>query len=397
MHRTERLKQRYSITGVTAHTPQEGYYVNFAFTEEQDQLRDFVRSFLEEKSSEEEVRRLMDTDDGYDAAVWSQMAEQLGLQSLIIPEAHGGQGFGYVELIIVLEEMGRSLLCAPFFSSVVLAANTLIHSGDEAAMAAYLPGIASGETLATLALSEESGKWNADGIALQASGGGDSWTLSGTKMYVLDGHIANLILVAGRTDAGISVFAVEGDAAGMTRDGLATMDQTRKQARLTFENTPATLVGTDGGGWAILERVLDLAAVGLAAEQVGGAQMCLDMAVEYAKVRVQFGRPIGSFQAIKHKCADMLLEVESAKSAAYYAGWAASELNDELPSVASLAKAYCSEAYFHAAAENIQIHGGIGFTWEHPAHLYFKRAKSSELLFGDPTYHRELLAQRIGI
>jgi alkylation response protein AidB-like acyl-CoA dehydrogenase len=216
-------------------------------------------------------------------------------------------------------------------------------------------------------------------------------------MYVLDGATANLILVAARTAAGVSLFSVAGDAAGLTRESLATMDQTRKQARLTFDNTPATLIGTDGQGWPVLERVLDLAAVGLAAEQVGGAQMCLDMAVEYAKVRVQFGRPIGSFQAIKHKCADMLLEVESAKSAAYYAGWAASELNDELPSVASLAKAYCSEAYFHAAAENIQIHGGIGFTWEHPAHLYFKRAKSSELLFGDPTYHRELLAQRIGI
>jgi alkylation response protein AidB-like acyl-CoA dehydrogenase len=175
------------------------------------------------------------------------------------------------------------------------------------------------------------------------------------------------------------------------------MDQTRKQAKLEFADTPAKLIGTDGGGWDVLSTVLDLAAVGLAAEQVGGAQMCLDMSVEYAKVRVQFGRPIGSFQAIKHKCADMLLEVESGKSAAYYAGWCAAEMNDELPSVACLAKAYCSEAYFHAAAENIQIHGGIGFTWEHPAHLYFKRAKSSELLFGDPTYHRELLAQRIGI
>ena len=193
------------------------------------------------------------------------------------------------------------------------------------------------------------------------------------------------------------MFTVAADAAGLSRTALQTMDQTRKQARLEFDNTPATLLGADGDGWKVLERVLDLAAVALAAEQVGGAQKCLDMSVEYAKVRVQFGRPIGSFQAIKHKCADMLLEVESAKSAAYYAGWCASELNDELPSVASLAKAYCSEAYFHASAENIQIHGGIGFTWEHPAHLYFKRAKSSELLFGDPTYHRELLAQRIGI
>ncbi len=216
-------------------------------------------------------------------------------------------------------------------------------------------------------------------------------------MFVLDGHTANVILVAARTGAGVSIFQVAGDAAGLTRTPLATMDQTRKQAKLEFNDVDAKLIGTEGAGWAAIERMLDLAAVALAAEQVGGGQFVLEMAVQYAKDRVQFGRPIGSFQAIKHKCADMLLEVESAKSAAYYAGWCAAELNDELPSVASLAKAYCSEAYFHAAAENIQIHGGIGFTWEHPAHLYFKRAKSSELLFGDPTYHRELLAQRIGI
>jgi alkylation response protein AidB-like acyl-CoA dehydrogenase len=195
----------------------------------------------------------------------------------------------------------------------------------------------------------------------------------------------------------VSLFAVEGDASGLTRTPLSTMDQTRKQARLEFSGTPARLIGGEGAAAGALARTLDLAAVALAAEQVGGAQRCLDMSVEYAKTRIQFGRPIGSFQAIKHKCADMLLEVESAKSAAYYAGWAAAEDSDELPVVASLAKSYCSEAYFHAAAENIQIHGGIGFTWEHDAHLYFKRAKSSELLLGDPSYHRELLAQRIGI
>ncbi|MEE9414102.1 MAG: acyl-CoA dehydrogenase family protein [Acidimicrobiales bacterium] len=376
--------------------------MNFAFSEEQDQLREFVRSFLDDKSAEDAVREQMATEQGYDEAVWSQMAEQLGLQSLIIPEEYGGQGFGYVELIVVLEEMGRTLLCAPFFSSVVLAANALIHSGDDAAKAALLPGIASGETIATLAFTEESGKWDEAGITMAATAAtsgeaGDGYTLTGTKMYVLDGHVADLLIVAARTGTGVSLFQVAGDAEGLTRTALATMDQTRKQARIDFAETPATLIGAEGGGWDVLERVLDLAVVALAAEQVGGAQMVLDMAVEYAKVRVQFGRPIGSFQAIKHKCADMLLEVESAKSAAYYAGWCASELNDELPSVASLAKAYCSEAYFHAAAENIQIHGGIGFTWEHPAHLYFKRAKSSELLFGDPTYHRELLAQRIGI
>jgi alkylation response protein AidB-like acyl-CoA dehydrogenase len=325
------------------------------------------------------------------------MAEQMGLQGLHIPEQYGGSGFGFVELGIVLEEMGRALLCAPFFSSVVLAANTLIHSGDEAAKKAHLPGIASGATVATLAFTEPSGKWDEAGITMQASGSGSSWTLSGTKMFVIDGHTADLVIVAARTGKGVSLFTVDAGASGLTRTALSTMDQTRKQARLDFANTPATLLGTEGEGWKVLSTVLDLAAVGLAAEQVGGAQRVLEMAVEYAKVRVQFGRPIGSFQAIKHKCADMLLEVESAKSAAYYGMWCASEMNDELPSVASLAKAYCSEAYFHATAENIQIHGGIGFTWEHPAHLYFKRAKSSELMFGDPTYHRELLAQRIGI
>ncbi|MEL0076060.1 MAG: acyl-CoA dehydrogenase, partial [Ilumatobacter sp.] len=249
-----------------------------------------------------------------------------------------------------------------------------------------------GTTIATLAFTEPSGRWDESGITMEATASGDGHTLTGTKSYVLDGHTADLIIVAARTAAGVSLFAVNGDASGLERTALATMDQTRKQARLEFSSTPATLIGADGGGWQVLETVLDLAAVGLAAEQVGGAQFVLDMAVQYAKDRVQFGRPIGSFQAIKHKCADMLLEVESAKSAAYYGLWCASEMNDELPSVASLAKAYCSEAYFHATAENIQIHGGIGFTWEHPAHLYFKRAKSSELLFGDPTYHREVLA-----
>jgi alkylation response protein AidB-like acyl-CoA dehydrogenase len=279
----------------------------------------------------------------------------------------------------------------------VLAANTLLHSGDEDAKKAHLPGIASGETRAALAFTEENGKWDEAGITAQATASGDGYSISGTKMYVLDGHTANAMIVAARTDAGVSLFAVDPSGAGVTATPLSTMDQTRKQAKVVLDGANGTLIGTDGGGWDVLSTVLDLAAVALAAEQVGGAQMCLDMSVEYAKVRVQFGRPIGSFQAIKHKCADMLLEVESAKSAAYYAGWCANEMNDELPSVASLAKSYCSEAYFHAAAENIQIHGGIGFTWEHPAHLYFKRAKSSELLFGDPTYHRELLAQRIGI
>jgi alkylation response protein AidB-like acyl-CoA dehydrogenase len=371
--------------------------VNFGFSEEQEELRSAVRRFLDDKSPSTEVRRLMETTEGYDPAVWSQMANQLGLQALTIPEEYGGAGFGYVELVVVLEEMGKSLLCAPYFSSIALAANALLGSGDDAAKGEYLPGIASGEIIATLAFTEETGRWDLDGVQLAATRSADGWTLDGTKSYVLDGHTANLVLVAARTDAGLSLFAVAGDAEGLERTALATMDQTRKQARLAFSGVQARLVGTDGGAGPVLSKTLDLAAVALAAEQVGGAQRVLDMSVDYAKTRIQFGRPIGSFQAIKHKCADMLLEVESAKSAAYYAGWAAAEDNDELPVTACLAKAYCSEAYFHAAAENIQIHGGIGFTWEHDAHLYFKRAKSSELIFGDPSYHRELLAQRIGI
>ncbi len=376
--------------------------MNFAFSEEQDQLRDAVRKFLEAKSPEAEVRRLMETTEGYDPAVWSQMANELGLQSLHIPEAHGGQGFTWVELGIVLEEMGRALLCAPYFSTVVLAANAIMNAGTDAQQGALLPGIASGETIATLAFTEPNGKWDAAGITLEATGSGDTAKLSGTKMFVIDGHTADLIVVVARAagttgEDGISFYTVAGDASGLTRTALATMDQTRKQAKLEFDGVEAQLLGTAGAGWPALAKTLDQAAVALSNEMVGGGQFVLDESVQYAKDRVQFGRPIGSFQAIKHKCADMLLEVESAKSAAYYAAWAAAEDNDELPVVASLAKAYCSDAYFHAAAENIQIHGGIGFTWEHNAHLYFKRAKSSEILLGDATYHRELLAQRIGI
>jgi alkylation response protein AidB-like acyl-CoA dehydrogenase len=385
--------------------------VNFVFSEEQEELRRAVRRFLDDKSPVAEVRRLMETTDGYEPKVWSQMGNELGLQSLAIPEAYGGQGYSFVELGIVLEEMGRALLCAPYFASVCLAANAIGNAGTEEQKQALLPGIASGETIATLAFTEPNGRWDAAGITMEAAPDGDGYRLDGTKMFVLDGHTAGLIVVAARQadsggTEGISFFTVDAGAPGLTRTALPTMDQTRKQAKLEFSGVRAELLGpgpgvspesTEGAGWAALSKTLDQAAVCLSAEMVGGAQRCLDMAVEYAKVRIQFGRPIGSFQAIKHKCADMLLEVESAKSAAYYAGWAAADDNDELPVVASLAKAYCSEAYFHAAAENIQIHGGIGFTWEHDAHLYFKRAKSSELLLGDPTYHRELLAQRIGI
>ena len=369
----------------------------FEVTEEQEEFRQALRRFFQQKSQTTEVRRLMATDEGYDPAVWKQMAEQLGLQSLTIPEQFGGSGFSYVELIVVLEEMGASLLCAPFFSTVALGANAILTSGDQSAQEYLLPGIASGETIATLAFTEDSGRWDAEGITLAAAKAEDGWVLNGHKSFVLDGHVAGLVLVVGRTPAGLSLFGVKGDADGLTRTPLATMDQTRKQARLEFADTPAWLIGVDGGAEPGLSKTLDLAAVALAAEQVGGAQRCLDSSVEYAKTRIQFGRPIGSFQALKHRMADLLLEVESLRSAVNYAAAAVADGSTEVPVVASLVKAYASETYFHVAAENIQIHGGIGFTWEHDAHLYFKRAKSSELLFGDASYHRERLATRIGL
>jgi len=371
--------------------------MNFGFSEEQEELRKMVRRFLEEKSPESEVRRLMATAEGYDPAVWAQMANELALQGLGIPEEYGGQGYGPVELYVVFEEMGAALLCSPYFSTVALAANALLFVGSDDDKAAFLPGIASGETIATLALTDDAGLWDLTATSTTAVRSGEGYALNGVRSYVTDGSTATLLLVPAMTDAGLSLFAVEGNAAGVTREALSTMDQTRKQSRLEFVDVPARLVGEDGDALAGLESTVQVAEAALAAEQVGGAQRVLDASVEYAKNRVQFGRPIGSFQAIKHKCADMLLDVESAKSAAYYAAWAAQERNEELPIAASLAKSFCSEAYFHCAAENIQIHGGIGFTWEHPAHLYFKRAKSSELFLGDPAYHRELLAQRLGI
>ncbi len=369
----------------------------FAFTEEHDALRMSVRRFLTERSPETEVRALMETTDGYDPSVWSLMARQIGLQGLALPEKYGGSGAGFVDLQIVLEEMGRALLCAPFLSTVVLAANALLTSGDEAACAEYLPGIAEGTTIAALAVTEAKGSWKAEDVTASADRNNSGYRLTGEKLFVPDGHVATLLLVVARTAAGPSLFAVDPSAAGVTREAMGTLDATRKQSRLVFESAPARLVGEDGGAAAPLAATMDLAAAALAAEQAGGARRVLEMAVEYAKVREQFGRPIGSFQAIKHKCADMLLEVESSTSAAYAVGWAIDEGSDEVGVLASLAKAYCSEAYTHAAAESIQIHGGIGFTWEHPAHLYFKRAKSTEILFGTPRQHRAQLADRLGI
>ena len=364
---------------------------------ELEELRHPVRRFFTDKSPEPEVRRLMASREGYDPAVWRQMGSDLGLQGLMIPEQYGGTGYGLSAMSVVLEEMGRALLPAPFFATVVLAANAVLLVDDDAAKNDYLPGIASGETIATLALLEESARWDLNAIQMTARKTGNGYTLDGVKSFVLDGHVADLVLVAARIDAEFSLFAVEGDTPELVRTPLATLDQTRKQARLEFRGTPARLIGSPGRAEVALRKTLDLAAIALSAEAVGGAQKCLEMSVEYAKTRVQFGRPIGSFQAIKHKCANMLCEVEASRAATYRAASASAADSKEAPIVACLAKAHCSEAYVRCATENIHIHGGIGFTWEHPANLYYKRAKSSELLFGGPTYHRELLAQRLGI
>jgi alkylation response protein AidB-like acyl-CoA dehydrogenase len=371
--------------------------------DEREELRQTVRRFLEQRSGPTVVRALMEDPTGYDPAVWQQMGEQLGWQGLAIPEEYGGSGFGFDDLCVIFGEMGRALLPSPFFATVALAATALLESGDDDAKKAYLPGLASGETIATLALSEGHGGWGEDAIALRAStdpastapGGG--WLLSGDKRFVVDGHVAGLILVAGRTADGVSLFAVERGAAGLSAEVEPTMDLTRKLARLRFDNTPARLIGTAGQAWPGLRRTLRIAAVALAAEQVGGAEYALETTAEYAKIRIQFGRAIGSFQAVKHKLANVLVEVQNAKSAALDAARAVTENDPQLELAASIAKSYCSDAYFHAAAEMIQLHGGIGFTWEHPAHLYFKRAKSSQFLLGSPGYHRELVGSALGL
>ncbi|MFI6361390.1 acyl-CoA dehydrogenase family protein [Nocardia sp. NPDC050630] len=369
----------------------------FSFTAEQEELRATVRRFLADKSPSAAVRHWMETEPGHDPAVWKQMAEQLGLHGLALPEEYGGSGGGPVELGIVLEEMGRALLPSPYFATVALGGQALATCGDDSAKARWLPAIADGSLTATLALAEESGSWRLADVTTVATRAEKAWTLSGTKMFVVDGDLADLLLVVAVDEAGLGLFAVDATAAGVTRTRLETLDPTRRLGRIDLNDAVAQRISPPADAEAYLQGIVDLAIVALAAEQVGVAQACLDAAVEYAKIRVQFDRPIGSFQAIKHKCADMLLEVEAARSAAYHAATVAAAGSTELPMAAALAAAYCSVTGTHAAKENIQIHGGIGYTWEHDAHLYLKRAKSSEQLFGGPASHRARLAELAGI
>ena len=338
-----------------------------------------------------------DGDGYYDAKLWGVLAGEIGLCGLSLPERYGGSGYSRADRAAALHEMGRCLLPSPFLASAVLAAETLLATGDEDVLAGVLPGLAAGTTLAAVAYQETPG---GDGRPVRAVRDGTSWLLTGSRSFVLDGGQADLILVPAGTESGIALFAVDAAAArGLSRRPMRTLDPSRPQARLDFAATPGRLAGAVGAGAHAVRQGLAHATIALAAEQVGGAERCLEAAVEYAGMRRQFGRPIGSFQAIKHKCADLLILVESARSAARYAASVSSspESDEDLYAAAALAGAYCSTAYFTVAAENIQIHGGIGFTWEHHAHLYFRRAKASEVMFGTPVEHRAVLARHLGL
>ncbi len=362
-------------------------------------LRESARGLLEKECPSTVVRRLIDDDRGYDAGLWRKMAG-LGWTGLVIPETYGGAGLSYVDLVLVLEEMGRVLLPSPFIWTAMVA-EALKRVGSEAQKQALLPKIAAGDLIATVAWMEPSGLWGADGIAMTARKRGSRFTLDGVKLFVSDAHIADYLLVAARTGGkGITLFAIETARAGLSITPLKTMDSTRRLSEVKFAGVKAgagDVVGVVGDGWKTLADIIDKGKVMIAAEMMGGAQKVLDMTVEYAKVRVQFGRPIGSFQAVQHKCANMMIDVEGAKSAVYYAAWAVSNGVAEAPLAAALAKAAASDAYRRVSADGIQVHGGIGFTWDHDMHLYFKRAKSSEFTFGDATYNRELVAQGINL
>ena len=381
--------------------------MDFRFNDEQRMIRDTAAAFLNEVSGSEAVRDAMATETGYDSQLWQRICREMYLQATHIPEAHGGLGLGYVELVAILEQMGRTLLCAPFFSTVCLGVNALVTAGSEEQKQHYLTQIAEGSMTATLAYTGESGRWDAQTVNAVCRRQDDNYILNGKLRYVVDGHTADLLIIAARTEGsvaeeGISLFAVPADTQGLKRTWLPTMDQTRRLADIELNQLcvpVSAMMGDEGQAWKHLAKVIDLATVALAAEQMGGAQKVLEMTVDYTKERVQFNRPVASFQAVKHQAADMMLKAEVARSAVYYAGCIGqeaiqeSQLGDELMEAASVAKAYCSDAYFANSSDALQLHGGVGFTWEYDVHLYFKRAKASEHFFGNATYHRERVAR----
>lgn len=371
--------------------------MEFAFTEEQQMIQSTAADFFADVSGSEAVRAAMATEQGYDDALWQQLCSELYLQAVTVPEAFGGMGLGFVELVAVMEQMGRFVVCAPYFSTVCLASTAMLRAGSDAQQAAFFEQVLAGAT-ATLAFTAN-GKWDASGITATYTKQGDQYVLSGDYRYVIDGHTANTLIVAANGEQGVALFVLPAETQGISRTWLPTMDQTRKQAQISLNNVQ---LGADAllqdNAAQTLADVLDLAAIALAAEQVGGAQEVLDKTVAYTKERVQFQRPIASFQSVKHIAADMMTRSEAARSAVYYAACIAQEKLDggplagELQEAASIAKANASDAYFKNAGDAIQLHGGVGFTWEYDVHLYFKRAKASELYLGNAAYHRERLA-----
>ncbi|MFM8599602.1 MAG: acyl-CoA dehydrogenase family protein [Mycobacterium sp.] len=359
-----------------------------ALTQQQGDLRDVVGEVMAARSGEAEVRRQMAGDAGYDPDLWAELAG-MGLLGLIIPEEYGGSGAGATELSVVAEQMGRALLCAPYLSTAVLTPYLLAALDDAAESRAVLPRIASGELIATVAFAEAGSTRPPAEPATVASHDAGGWRLTGEKTYVLDAAIADLVYVAAQSGSGTAVFAVERVAPGLTVTPLETLDQTRRQGRLTLADTPARLIGAADGGADALAVALDRAAVALVAEQAGGALHATQMAVDYARTRHQFGRAIGSFQAVKHMCVDMLLEAQSALSAARHVAAAFDAAEPDRLADLALAQSYCSDAFVFVAATTIQAHGGIGFTWEHPAHLYLRRARTNAQIFGSPAWHRE--------
>ncbi|MCU1760254.1 acyl-CoA/acyl-ACP dehydrogenase [Pseudomonas sp. 14P_8.1_Bac3] len=385
--------------------------MEFAFTEEHLMIRDSAERFLAQASDSPAVRAAMSRADAHDPEVWRQIGQELYWPALMVPERFGGMGLGFVELAILLEQSGRFLLGSPLFATACLASPALLLGHNEAVQTQWLGAIAAGETRATLAFASTAGL-EACRVETVAEPDPEGWILEGQYAQVIDGASADLLIVAARApgtrdEQGISLFALPGDTPGVTRTALATLDQTRRLARIELRQVRVSaahqLCGPEQG-WAVLRDTLLIAAIGLAAEQTGGAQQTLDLTLAYIAERRQFKRTIASFQAIKHRCADMMLQVECARSAAYYAACVAQERLDpqgdaavaiELEQAAATAKIHASEAFFHCAAESIQLHGGVGFTWEYDPHLYFKRARAGEQLFGSPALHRERLAAHL--
>ncbi|PYM12424.1 MAG: acyl-CoA dehydrogenase [Candidatus Rokuibacteriota bacterium] len=377
--------------------------MDFGFSQEQEMLRATARKFLENECTSTFVRARMAEPAGVTDEFWTKLAEQ-GWLGLVYPEEYGASGLGFVDLVVLMEEMGRASMPGPFFSTVVLGGLAILEAGSAAQKKEWLTKIAVGEAKVALAWTEPSARWDAAGITATAKESAGGVALDGTKLFVLDAHLADALVVVARTregarpEEGVSLYLVPKGTRGVEVKLLPTMDQTRKACEVTLTDVRVgadALLGAKDGGFPPLMRVIDRATVALCAEMCGGAQRVLDMTTEYAKIRVAFGRPIGAYQGVKHKAADMLVDVENAKSLTYYAAWAVDENVPDAPLAASMAKAYVSDAFRKVSATGIQLHGGIGFTWEHDLHLYFKRAKSSEFTFGDATYHRERVAQLI--